>query len=207
MIYTIILDNKISNEYTKTIVGNIQDFPYEIIDSTLLNTSFTESFNIAMIKGYKTGYDHIMICNNDISLNFNHIIELQDLILNCSGIFSASFNSPHKKVMEPDGREIIRKVPWVEFVAPIISRSVIKEVGLLDFDMNYGWGIELDYCYRALKAGYDTNLIQSVEIEHYGHKSQSDHGEYSYYANIEMNHVLLNKYGHGWQEVLSYPQW
>jgi len=109
--------------------------------------------------------------------------------------------------MHKQGDAVQRKVPWVEFVCPIISKDVVKRIGLLDTGMPRGWGVELDYCYRAKQAGFNTNLIQTVSTHHYGHKSQSDHAEYSHYANIEMNDRLREKYGDNWQEILNYPQW
>ncbi len=135
------------------------------------------------------------------------LVKLDNTIKGLPGIFSPVVNSPHSAVMQPKSGEDFRKVPWVEFVAPIFSVDTLIKTGVLDFKMSYGWGVELDYCYRALKNGYKTRLCQNIAIHHYGHKSQSDHGEYSHYANIEMNDRLREKYGDKWQEVLKYPQW
>lgn len=207
MIYTIILDHEKSRSYTESLISNIQDHPHEVIDSSTLGTSFTESFNIGLIKGYKSKYDHIMICNNDISLTSKNLDDLNLYIDNKVGIFSPSLNSPHSKVMSPIGSEDLREVYWIEFVAPIFHREVVKNIGMLDFDMPYGWGVELDYCYRSILKSYKTYLVQNVRVKHYEHQSQEDESSYRHHANMEMNHVLSSKYGSDWQGLLRYPQW
>jgi GT2 family glycosyltransferase len=178
-----------------------------IIDSNKYKTQFTDSFNLALEAFMQSKFSHVMICNNDIDLDYNRLIQLDDLVKGRKGIFSPVVNSPHNAVMSKTGDDQMRQVPWVEFVCPIIHRDVIEVIGLLDNKMPRGWGVELDYCYRAKQAGFNTYLIQDVSVHHYGHKSQVDHGEYSHYANIEMNDRLKEKYGDNWQEVLKYPQW
>lgn len=210
MIYPVILDHEKSRRYTDLLVSRLEDYPYEIIDSTYLKTQFTESFNIGLIKGYsyclQNNFDHIMICNNDISLTKNNLLILNDIIKKQEGIFSPSCNSPHRSVMNPIDNNDIRKVPWVEFICPIIHKNIIKNIGILDLDMRHGWGVEVDYCYRASLREYQTFLVQSCEVQHYEHQSQDDHSKYCDIANHEMNYFLMEKYGPNWHSLLQYPQ-
>jgi hypothetical protein len=201
------LHHNTSIEYTVQFIGRIAPRTGYLVDSSELHTQFTESFNLGLETFLKSKFSHVMICNNDIDLHYEQLHQLENAVKRKKGIFSPVVNSPHSAVMSKQGNATYRKVPWVEFVCPIISKDVVKEIGLLDTGMPRGWGIELDYCYRAKQAGFSTNLIQTVEIYHYGHKSQIDHKEYSHYANIEMNDRLKEKYGDNWQEVLKYPQW
>jgi GT2 family glycosyltransferase len=207
MIFPIVLHHNSSTEYTVQLIGKIMPRSGHIVDSSKLGTHFTESFNVALETFMQSKFSHVMICNNDIDLDYDRLIQLENVVKGKKGIFSPVVNSPHTAVMHKQGDAVQRKVPWVEFVCPIISKDVVKEIGLLDTKMPRGWGIELDYCYRAKQAGFNTNLIQTVSVHHYGHKSQVDHEEYSHYANIEMNDRLREKYGDKWQEVLKYPQW
>lgn len=207
MILPIILHHDSSAEYTdqlKYALGSITPYIY---NSSINQTHFTESFNRAIQENLHNNWDYVMICNNDINLNATDVEMLEITLNGREGIFSPALNSPHWKVMSKEGDELFRQVPWVEFVCPIIHRDVIEAIGLLDDGMPRGWGVELDYCYRAKKAGFGTYLVQDIAIHHYGHKSQADHGEYSHYANIEMNDRLREKYGDNWQEILKYPQW
>lgn len=207
MILPIILHHDTSAEYTNQLKHNLGHIDYCVYDSSVNKTHFTESFNRAIQEALHTDYEYLMICNNDISLTARDVEMLEVALNGRKGIFSPTLNSPHWKVMTRTGDEFIREVPWIEFVCPIIHRDVIKAIGVLDEGMPRGWGVELDYCYRAKKAGFSTYLVQDIQIEHYGHKSQTDHGEYSHYANIEMNDRLKEKYGDNWQEILQYPQW
>jgi len=208
MILPIILHHDSSKEYTNQLGANLYPKEYFLWDSSFNKTQFTESFNRSIeIFWDLQEYSHVMICNNDIDLNYEQIHQLEDLVKGEKGIFSPIVNSPHNAVMSKVGEDKMRQVPWVEFVCPIIHRDVIEAIGLLDDKMGRGWGVELDYCYRAKQAGFNTYLIQDVSVHHYGHMSQDDHAEYSHYANIEMNDRLTEKYGDNWQEILKYPQW
>jgi hypothetical protein len=207
MIFPIILHHDTSVEYTDNLMERLIPRASFIIDSNKYKTQFTDSFNLGLRAFIQSKFSHVMICNNDIDLDYDRLIQLENAVRRKKGIFSPVVNSPHNAVMSRVGDDQIRQVPWVEFVCPIISKDVVKQIGLLDEGMPRGWGIELDYCYRAKKAGFNTYLVQDIAIHHYGHKSQSDHEEYSHYANIEMNGRLREKYGDNWQEVLKYPQW
>ena len=215
MILPIILHHDTSAEYTDLLKHSLGHIHYSVYDSSVHKTHFTESFNRAIQDNLGINQllfgnflcDYVMICNNDISLTARDVEMLEVALNGRKGIFSPALNSPHWKVMSKAGDELLREVPFVEFVCPIIHRDVIEAIGLLDEGMPRGWGVELDYCYRAKKAGFGTYLVQDIQIHHYGHKSQADHGEYSHYANIEMNDRLREKYGDNWQEVLNYPQW
>jgi hypothetical protein len=207
MIIPIILHHDTSVEYTDNLMERLIPRASFIIDSNKYKTQFTDSFNLALEAFMQSKFSHVMVCNNDIDLDYDRLIQLEDLVKGRKGIFSPVVNSPHNAVMSKIGDDQMRQVPWVEFVCPIIHKDVIKVIGLLDDKMPRGWGIELDYCYRAKQARFNTYLVQDIAIHHYGHKSQADHGEYSHYANIEINDRLTKKYGDNWQEVLKYPQW
>lgn len=207
MIQPIILHHNSSKEYTADFIDRIIPSTYLIVNSSKLQTQFTQSFNLGLEAFMDSMFTHVMICNNDIDLNYEELRQLEDIVKGKKGIFSPIVNSPHNAVMSKIGDDELRLVPWVEFVCPIIHKDVVKKIGLLDDGMPRGWGVELDYCYRAKKANFGTYLVQDIAIQHYGHKSQVDHGEYSHYANIEMNGRLREKYGDNWQEILKYPQW
>ncbi|MGA1050407.1 MAG: glycosyltransferase family 2 protein, partial [Minisyncoccia bacterium] len=192
MILPIILHHDTSAEYTNQLKHNLGHIDYCVYDSSVNKTHFTESFNRAIqeVPESQAFYDYVMICNNDISLTARDVEMLEVALNSRKGIFSPALNSPHWRVMSREGNESLREVPFVEFECHIIHREVIKAVGLLDEGMPRGWGIELDYCYRAKMAGFGIYLVQDIAIYNYGHKSQVDHGEYSHYANIEMNDRL-----------------
>lgn len=197
-----VMDHELSRDYTTSLIKGLTATVY---DSSKFGTRFTESFNRCLMDNPRA--DYVMVCNNDIRLTDSQVEQAMRYIDGRDGIFHIACNSPHIKVMTAQGSEPLREVPWVEFVAPIISRKVIDAIGGLDSDMSYGWGVELDYCYRAKKAGYSSFLAQRVDMCHYGHKSQESHQEYIQKASPEMHRVLEKKYGTDWKNKLSYPQW
>lgn len=203
MIY--VMDHENSREYTRQLVEQLPNV--EVYDSSMHNTRFTESFNNCLKMGLERGDEYIGVWNNDIFVNSSQMGVFWRTIRGRVGIFHLACNSPHHKVMTPVGSEPLRRVPWVEFVAPVFHREVVEKVGLLDPDMSYGWGVELDYCYRAKMQGYDTMLVQNDSMKHFGHKSQASHSEYIAKASPEMHQVLEQKYGKDWNKKLNYPQW
>jgi GT2 family glycosyltransferase len=207
MILPIILHHDTSAEYTDQLKYSLGHIDYRVYDSSINQTHFTESFNRAIQENLHNDYDYVMICNNDISFTATDFEALEIILNGKRGIFSPVVNSPHAGVMSKKGDKVFRQVPWVEFVCPIIHRDVIKAIGLLDKGMPRGWGVELDYCYRAKKAGFNTYLVQDIATHHYGGKSYSDREKHCHISNIEMNYRLAEKYGDNWQEILQYPQW
>lgn len=208
MIHPIILHHELSAEYTQMLTDRLHGVNYEIYDSSLNQTPFSVSFNNAMSIFMKKPdeYTHVMVLNNDISLNADQFMHLQNVVGSMDGIFSPSSNSPHPEVMAVYGQAKTRTVPWLEFICPIISRSVIESTGMLDDQMSLGWGIDIDYCYRASKNNMKCTLIQDCVIEHYEHKSQKSHRQYGLMAQLEMDTVLNEKYGQDWRKILKFKQ-
>jgi hypothetical protein len=209
MILPIILHHDTSTEYTDLLKHSLGHIDYRIYNSSINQTHFTDSFNRAIqeVPASQGLYNYLMICNNDISLSATDLEALEVILNGERGIFSPVVNSPHTAVMSKKGDKVFRQVPWVEFVCPIIHRDVIEAIGLLDEGMPRGWGIELDYCYRAKKAGFNTYLVQDIAIHHYGGKSYSNREEHCHLSSNEMHTRLIEKYGKNWYGILQYPQW
>jgi hypothetical protein len=207
MILPIILHHDSSKEYTNALMKQLEPRTSFMINSSILGTHFTESFNVALETFMQSKFSHVVVCNNDIDLDYDRLIQLENAVRRKKGIFSPIVNSPHNAVMSKKGNATYRKVPWVEFVCPIISKDVVKKIGLLDTGMPRGWGIEIDYCYRAKQAGFNTYLIQDVSVHHYGGKSYSNREEHCHLSSNEMHTRLIEKYGKNWYKILQYPQW
>lgn len=176
-----------------------------LYDASKHNTPFTISFNNALRMFEKQDYyTHVMVMNNDISLTADDFWAINERVGGREGIFSASCNSPHPEVMSPVGIVAKRTVDWLEFVAPVFSRDVVRDVGYLDEAMTLGWGIDIDYCYRAKQNGYTCTLLQSIQFTHYEHQSQDSHYEYGIAAQKEMDDALLQKYGANWRQTLRF---
>jgi GT2 family glycosyltransferase len=93
----------------------------------------------------------------------------------------------------------------IEFTAPIIKKRVFEKIGLLDGDFKRGYGVEFDFCYRAKQEGFRLWVDDSNHFIHKGQCTINKHEgiiAYSSKANIELNHVMLNKYGYNWRNIM-----
>lgn len=68
---------------------------------------------------------------------------------------------------------IINKVDWVTGCCILIRRDVAYEIGLLD-ETFFFYGEEIEWCYRAKKAGYSVYYFPKAEIIHCGGASKID---------------------------------
>ena len=205
IIMPIVLHHDKSADYTFSLLLNMGGVALSVYNASWHNTPFTISFNNALRMFMKQDhYTHVMVMNNDISLTSEKFWAINERVGGRQGIFSASCNSPHPEVMSPEGNAGTRLVDWLEFVSPVFSRDVVQDVGYLDEQMTLGWGIDIDYCYRAKQKGYTCTLLQNIQFTHYEHKSQDSHYEYSIKAQDEMDNALLKKYGANWRKTLRF---
>lgn len=67
----------------------------------------------------------------------------------------------------------IRKVDWVSGCCILIQKDIVYKIGLLD-EVLFFYGEEIEWCYRAKKAGYSVYYFPKAEIIHYGGASKID---------------------------------
>jgi GT2 family glycosyltransferase len=68
-----------------------------------------------------------------------------------------------------DGRQEA-EVDWIYTACALMRREVFDRVGLLDEHMFFG-GDDMEFCYRAARAGWKTAYLPQVEITHHGDQS------------------------------------
>jgi len=199
-----ILDHENSRKYTQELTSSISPYPYIVYDSSKHRTSFTSSFNRSLMAFMLLNKSNwVMVCNNDIDLDYDRLVELENILERSpQGIYSPLVSSFFDFMFTKKNENLFSSTPWLEFVCPIIHKDVIRSIGLLDEKLTLGYGIDIDYCYRARNLGYGINLIQNVFVRHFGHKSQENRQEYNNTAVQEMEKVLLNKYGADWKSKL-----
>lgn len=67
----------------------------------------------------------------------------------------------------------ICKVDWVSGCCILLRKDVVDKIGLLD-ESFFFYGEEVEWCYRAKKADYNTYYLPNAEIFHYGGASKID---------------------------------
>jgi len=198
----------ISHQYTQILTERLFPYPCAVYDSSKNKTPFTLSFNQCLIEFLHSKKDWVMVCNNDIDFDSKRFLKIEEILRTAPpGIYSPLVSSFHKFMYTPYSCGIkeldtFKYEPWVEFVCPIIHRDVVKKIGILDDRLSLGYGIDLDYCYRARGFGFYTGLIQQVYVQHFGHKSQKDHQKYAKNGVMEMDYIFSGKYGLDWKDRL-----
>ncbi|MEM3609755.1 MAG: glycosyltransferase family 2 protein [Candidatus Anstonellales archaeon] len=152
-------------------------------------------YNIGYSAGNNLGIkvskgDYIVLLNNDTIVNPSWISELVKVaesdqsigILGCKVYYLGtkiiqhaggklniySDTLPHTGAFEKDHGQYneIKDVDYVSGVAMMINRKIIEKIGLLDVDYFLYWE-DVDYCYRAKKAGYRVVYVPTAIIYHY----------------------------------------
>jgi len=56
--------------------------------------------------------------------------------------------------------------PWILFFCAAIKREVINTIGLLDETFTPGCGEDIDYCMRAVNAGFTIHQVPEQQLDH-----------------------------------------
>jgi GT2 family glycosyltransferase len=81
----------------------------------------------------------------------------------------------------------------------MISRGVFDTLGLLDEIFSPGSGEDIDYCIKAVKAGFEIHEVPLGERSHIDHKAGISISSYPIYHRAEATvHGLSN-----WGEIFS----
>jgi len=110
----------------------------------------------------------VWVCNDDIQGVTQRMASALYSTLSATGaaVVSPSCNNSNLESMHRRGSDIL-EVSMVDFVAPLISVEAWKKLGPLDTEtLGVGWGLDIDWCYRAREAGYPMYVDSSQEIAH-----------------------------------------
>ena len=167
-------------------------------------------FTVGMYEGYKFAkskqdYDAYWFCNSDIGFEYgNDVLSVlvNELYSNNKiGIISPQVNSPYPFMAKPNGDY---NVPFIEFIAPVITKELLDTIGFWDLDFKLGYGVDYDYGSKVRKAGFKNAISVTAKISHKEHKSIPNFKEYQHNASQEMHHLLREKHGANWYyELIS----
>jgi GT2 family glycosyltransferase len=99
----------------------------------------------------------------------------------------------------------------VDIICPIYTKKALDCFSWkFDDNFSYGWGIDYDSCYIARKAGLKIAVDYSIVVSHktsITYDSGNDiefknRNEYYNKAMINMNEVMIAKYGSGWRKIV-----
>jgi hypothetical protein len=120
-------------------------------------------------------YDSVMVLNNDILCHGEgYVKELRDTLFNDSQrmVVSPCVLEPHLgdqscwKQMRPWYTSQPRKVPWVDFQAPLLRREFVEYVGTFPNELIYGWGQDVLTGMICEEKGWDILVHDGVPTIH-----------------------------------------
>ena len=162
------------------------------------------------------GYDAFVALNDDIRLSPGFFDAIRDALSDPSvGLVAPSYDDVYRQQVNRYrgpaagyvSREGLREVPFVDGTAFAMTSRTISHVGLLDekrFGV-YGWGSDIDYCWRMRQAGLKVAVTFDAFINHF-HQGSAKFVEddWSGKAGMEMEAGMNEKYGEGWRERLGF---
>ena len=166
---------------------------------------FTNGWNKA-IEVLWDEFDAFWLMNSDIDISKKAVQSVCNHIGECDvDILTLSYNCWIHDCQRSRHNRKLREVKVIEFTAPIIKKRVFEKIGLLDGDFKRGYGVEFDFCYRARENGFRLWVDDGNHFIHKGQATINKHegiASYSHKANLELNHVMLNKYGFNWRNIV-----
>jgi GT2 family glycosyltransferase len=221
----VVMDNGSEDETVSTVR---RDFPWAKLIENGANLGFCRGNNVGMQWALEQGYDYVMLLNSDTKVLPGLISELvsvmeSDRTIGITGAKNVLMENQdftwgrYGKVtwgpmlvktigrFAPDQRlgEPPRDVDWVIGNACMMSRAALEKVGLFDEEF-WQCNEDVDWCYRARKAGFRVVYVDRAAILHKGGSSAdiSQRKIFSYGYFIGRNaFTFARKHGNLFQKV------
>lgn len=182
-IQVIYVDNG-SSDKTPEIV--FKKYPEVIVIENRENYGFAKGVNFGVKFAYDQKFDYVLLLNPDVSFKENFLLDLVATVRKNSFLisgpkiitkdnkiwslggeidkkrFSGGLIGYGEKDRESKDKEI---VDYISGTAMFIHRSVFKKIGFFDEDY-FLYYEDVDFCYRAKKAGINSYLVESSKIIH-----------------------------------------
>lgn len=136
----------------------------------LPNAGFVRNWNLALFRMQMEHDDvfdrtHFIACwNNDLRLRPGFFRTLFEPFADAAvGVVSPRYNTPHPFIQRPGGDVV---VPYVEFTAPVFRKEALLTCGTWDEGFAYGWGVDIDYCYKLRQLGRKCVRVGGAELHH-----------------------------------------
>lgn len=204
---TIVVDNGSKDETVETI---IKKYPEVIVIDNKINYGFAKGINCGLRFAYQQDCQYILLLNNDIIPDKDFLIKL---------ISQAKRNSYYicgPKILTKDNKiwsiggviDKVRfsggligygqeeslnfknqKVDFISGTAMLVKREVFEKIGFFDEDYFFYYE-DLDFCFRAGKAGFKSYLVPSSEIIHLESKTIKKNSP-SHYYHAAKSHLIF----------------
>lgn len=159
-------------------------FPQVAVITNSANLGFSEGNNVGIRRAMMDGADYIVLLNSDVKVKADWLAQLIKIGESNAevGVLGAvqlsyegdEFNSWTTTVLsrhlgelrEMDTARPWIPVEWVEGACLAVKRQVCVEIGELD-PIYFAFFEEIDFCRRAICAGYKVALVPRCRIHHF----------------------------------------
>ena len=197
--------NKFAPKENKTLVRDGEDIAppagWTVIEGI---KPFIYSRNVNL--GINACADNVLLCNDDVRFVNKETVERLDYVMGCNpeiGILSPRIDGGIGNVDQARVRtSVLYTQMRLAFVCVLIRRAVIDQIGLLDERFNaYGWD-DVDYCRRAVNAGWKMAVTVDATVRH-GHGKQTYSSSYLREPRIYSARCMIaqNQYQQKWGDT------
>jgi hypothetical protein len=148
----------------------------------------------------------VLLTNDDVRFVNKETVERLDYVMGCNpeiGILSPRIDGGIGNVDQARVRtSVLYTQMRLAFVCVLIRRAVIDQIGLLDERFNaYGWD-DVDYCRRAVNAGWKMAVTVDATVRH-GHGKQTYSSSYLREPRIYSARCMIaqNQYQQKWGDT------
>lgn len=186
-----------THDYLHDMSEKYEWFHYRAIPEQL---GYTKAMNIgiSVALGIQADIDLFILLNNDTVMMPQEKDRWIDILAEGMKYDDSGISGPVKKNDEATG------LPFIIFFCAMIHREVFEMIGLLDEVFSPGFGEDIDFCTKALKAGYASvqvpeqdqlgmngkNFTGGFPIYHAGTKT---FGEYDGYDEVVKRNIEILK--------------
>ena len=211
--FVAVLDNGAHlGKFAEALASDPEPHPFKIV-STPENVGWGGGFN-ALMTHVVENMPHVKavwICNDDITGASAEMAQsLYDTMQSLGAAVVSPSLSPESicsnDIMynKPATNGGLRRVQFVDFVAPMISVDAWKQVGPLDVE-TFGWGhgLDIDWTQRVKKnAGFPLYIDDSLQITHAHPGTTTDkQGTAVEHMRMGWQRKIIERYGNSWDKL------
>lgn len=161
------------------------------------NLGFIRSVNRGIQES--TG-DYILLLNNDVCISdplwlSKMLDKMAKRQLDMCALAGGRLDEKTYEYIPGEAKKENDKFSYLPFWCCLIKREVIDEIGVLDEAFSVGFWDDVDFCYRAKKAGYKLGIVSGIQVKHLYHQTFISSGYNINKQYKENRQVFLNKIG------------
>jgi GT2 family glycosyltransferase len=185
------------------------------------NLGYAEGNNVGLRYALEHGAEYALVLNNDTVVApdlLTHLTQAADaqrdaafvgpmvyhfdepaVIQSAGGILTADWKTQHRGQNQTDGGQYraVERVDWVTGCAIMVRCKVLSQIGLLDPDF-FIYNEEVDWCRRAVEAGYSILFVPSGKVWHKGVQRNYNPSPRVTYLSARNELLLISKHRAGY---------